>query len=61
MRPAHAHWYSSHDELNPIPRLWVNDEDLAIQIEQGVQRRVMLHLLSLSLNDKQSFRRSTGG
>jgi hypothetical protein len=36
-----------------MPRLWIDDENLPVQIKQGVKGRIALHRLSLSNNDKR--------
>ena len=43
--------YSPHDEPNPVPAFGIDYEHLPIKIEQGVERCVTRHLLSLSQTD----------
>jgi hypothetical protein len=45
--------YAPHDEPNPVPAFGIDHNHLPIKIEQGVERCVTRHLLSLSQTDKR--------
>src|ERR1017187_7250936 len=61
MRLRFARWNTADSEPDPMPGLRVDDQYLPVQLEQGVQRRIALHRLSLSHTDKDALKKNRFG
>jgi hypothetical protein len=51
VRPRRAHGNAAGYEPDPMPRFRIDDQDLPVQIEQGIKGWVALHQISLSQTD----------